>query len=133
MRPWKGHNTKFGSRRLILAVAGMTVVWLVGVALAASGTISAGSSPASFSYSNEKTALGPGSAIPLGHAFALAGGHAAPGPGQAPAAGGQAAPARGQTPVVVPAQIPANVMSQDVFKNVTALINIPVEDRKSVV
>ena len=128
MRPWKGHNTKLGSRRLLLAVAGMTVVWLVGVALAASGTISAGSSPASFSYSHEKTALGPGSAIPLGHAFALAGGHAAPGPGQAPAAGGQAAPARGQTPVVVPAQIPANVMSQDVFKNVTALINIPVDE-----
>jgi len=124
MRPWKGHNTKLGSRRLLLAVAGMTVVWLVGVALAASGTITAGSSPVSFSQSNEKTALSPGSAIPVGHAFALAGGQAAPGRGQAPPAG------RGQAPAapVVPGQAVAGQLSQDVFKNVTALINIPVDE-----
>src|SRR6267378_4392304 len=115
MRPWKGYNTKLGSRRLLLAVAGMTVVWLVGVALAASGTIiTAGSSPASVTQSNEKTALSPGSAIPVSHAFALAGGQAAPGRGQAPPAG------RGQAAPIVPGQAVAGQLSQDVFKNVTA-------------
>jgi photosynthetic reaction center cytochrome c subunit len=127
MRPWKGHNTKLGSRRLLLAVAGMTVVWLIGVALAASGTISAGSSIASFSPSNEKTAPGPGSAVPVGHGFALAAGQAAPGRGQAAQGRGQAAPARGQAPTEG-GSVAANVMSQDAFKNVTAIINVPVDE-----
>src|SRR6266850_3021987 len=127
MRPWKGHNTKLGSRRLLLAVAGMTVVWLIGVALAASGTISAGSSIASFSPSNEKTAPGPGSAVPVGHGFALAAGQAAPARGQAPQGRGQAAPARGQAPTEG-GSVAANVMSQDAFKNVSAIINVPVDE-----
>src|SRR4051812_34307485 len=127
MRAWKGQNIKFGSHRLMLAVGAMTIVWLVGVALAASGTVSA---RASVNQRAETAGLGPGAAIPVGHAFALAG-QAAPGRGQAPPpAGGQAAPARGgQAPSTsAPASATAGQMSQEVFKNVTALTNIPVDE-----
>ena len=82
------HNMKLGSRRLILAAAGMMVVWLIGVALAA----------------------GAGQA----------------GRGQAAPAGGQAAPAppaaRG------PVYPPGTQMSEQAFKNVTALTGIPVDE-----
>jgi hypothetical protein len=90
-------------RRLIFAVAGMTVVWLIGVVLAASGTqISARSSIPSFRHSNEKT--GPGGVLSIfgSHAFALAGGQA----------GAQQKPQ----------------MAEEVFKNVQALKGISVDD-----
>ena len=45
MKLTKGHNMKLGSRRLVLAAAGMMVVWLIGVALAA-GAGQAGRGPA---------------------------------------------------------------------------------------
>jgi photosynthetic reaction center cytochrome c subunit len=118
MRPWKGQNTKLGSRGLVLAVAAMTVVWLIGVALAASGTISTGSSTASLSHSIENAGLAPGTAIPTSHAMAF---------------GAQAAPARGQAPPAAPAAaarpaVPADQLSQNAFKNVTAIINVPVDE-----
>ena len=118
MRPWKGQNTKLGSRGLVLAVVAMTVVWLIGVALAASGTISTGSSTASLSHSIENAGLAPGTAIPTSHAMAF-GAQAAPARGQAPPAA-PAAPAR---PALAPDQL-----SQNAFKNVTAIINVPVDE-----
>lgn len=96
---------KPGSRRLLLAAtAGMTVVWLIGVGLAASGN-------------------------KIGDAFALANAQTGAARGQAapPARGGQAAPpspaARGQA-----AYPPGTELSEQAFKNVTALTGIPVDE-----
>ena len=94
---------KRGSRRMLLAAAGVTVVGLIGVALAASGSeISTRSSIASFSHSNEKT--GQGAVLPVcgSNAFVRAGGQA--GPDQRPR------------------------MAEEVFENVQVLTGIPVDE-----
>ena len=93
---------KVWGRRQIFAVAGLMVVWLIGVVLAASGTqISARSSIPSFSHSNEKAGRSAVLSLVGSHAFALA--------------GGQAPSDRPQT-------------SDEAFKNIQALKGIPVDD-----
>src|SRR5712691_3428963 len=91
----KGYNMKLWWRRLIFPVAGMTVVGLIGVTLAAGRTQTpARSSTPSSRHSNEQTA--PGGIPSLGsQPFALAAGQA----------GAAAKPQ----------------MAEDVFKNVQAL------------
>ena len=98
----KGHNMKLWWKRLIFPVAGMTVVGLVGVTLAASRTqISARSAIRSFGHSNEEAA--PRGVVSLGdRALALAGGQA--GAAERPK------------------------MAEEVFKNVQALKGITVDD-----
>ena len=92
---------KVGWRRMILAAAGMTVVWLIGVAVGASGTnISTRSSTAPLGHPKEKTA--PGAAVPLSASHALM------------QAGGQAGS--------------QGLMSDQIFKNVQVLKGIPIDD-----
>src|ERR1700738_3795886 len=80
------HNIGTRSRRLILSAAGLTIVWLIGVALAASGVkVVARSSTAPVSQAQYKAGRAgdmPGS---VSQAFGPGGG------GQAAAPGGQAA------------------------------------------
>jgi photosynthetic reaction center cytochrome c subunit len=110
MKPGKGHNNRAGSSLTILSAAGMTVVWLIGAALAAGGIqVSAGSSTAPLAQALGTTARGAAPLIPFSPAFA-------PGGGQAAAPGGQAA-AQGRP-----------MLSDEAFKNVQALKGIPVDD-----
>ena len=92
------------SKRMMFAAAALTMVWLVGIALAANSTdISTRSSRASFSPSTRSTAPRDILAsIPFDRAFARQGGQ----------------PAAQRKPV----------MSDDIFKNVQVLKGIPVDD-----
>jgi hypothetical protein len=89
---------------MIFATTAMMVVWLIGVAVVASGIkVSTGSSTASVSHTNEKTATGCAvSSISPNQMFALQAGQAAT----------QRKP----------------VMVDDVFKNIQVLKGIPVDD-----
>ena len=94
---------KLRSRPLILAIAGMTVVWLISVALAASATkMSTRSSTASLNQSNRETERGAILSVSESAAFALAGGQAQP----------------GQRPQ----------MTEEAFKNIQVLKGIPVDE-----
>ena len=103
MKLREGRNMKRGSRRMLLAAAGVMVVGLIGVALAASGTeISTRSSRASFSHANQNT--GQGAFLPVcgSDAFVRPGRQA--GPDESPR------------------------MSEEVFENVQVLTGIPVDE-----
>jgi photosynthetic reaction center cytochrome c subunit len=92
---------KIRARRMILAVGGMTVVWLVSVVLAASGAkVSTRPSMASFSHASQQRRV----VLPISgsHAFTLAGGQS------------------------VSQQRPQ--MSDEIFKNVQVLKGIPVDE-----
>src|SRR5437879_246652 len=103
MKLGKGHNIRTGSRRMIFSVAGMTVVWLIGVALAAGGIKAfARSSTAPVSHPNEKTGRGLPASIFGSHAFGLGGGQAA---------------AQGRP-----------LLAEEAFKNIQVLKGIPVDD-----
>jgi photosynthetic reaction center cytochrome c subunit len=111
MKPGKGHSIRAGSRRLIFSAAGLTVVWLIGVVLAAGVIkVSARSSTATFGQANSKAGRGVATPTSLSQAFGAGGG------GQAAAQNSQAV------------NTGKPMMSDEAFKNVQALKGIPVDD-----
>jgi len=118
MRLRTGHNMKPRSTGWILTLAAMMAVVLIGV-VAASGRKTSTPSP-SASLSNENPNHLTVVPIAARHAFALQAGQAG---GQGGQAGGQGARGRGASPPEAKGQ-----MVEDVFKNVTVLTKMPVDE-----
>src|SRR4051794_33319693 len=128
---------KLWSKRLIFAVAAMTVAWLTGIGFAMSGTspnvpVTQPSDVQAPAHASGQVVV-PGTAVPIAAAAAYqqAAGRAAQTPAPAgragQAGGGTAAPARGTTPPV--SRVPAGQQASDqVFKNIQVLKGIPVDE-----
>ena len=108
MRPRKGANMQIGSRRMRLVVTGVTIAWLIGVALVRGGTgMSTHAAAASATPSNKKAERGAVLSPACGRpGFVQAGAQAA-----AQTGAGQ----RAQT-------------SEEAFKNIQVLKGIPVDE-----